>query len=680
MSQNILKYNQAIAIGALDVNPSNPPVGTLYYDTVTDEIKVYKVTWELLATQAYVNSIVATAAANLTLSNLTAPTAVNVPLLPDSTDSRELGSFTTRWGSSWFFTANSNSFNVRDFTAPTAAESAILSMIDGVETPSGISNVAAIRLLNSLSSQPRNALAILTRNEPVASPDASRPILIETGTAQTNRNTGDIRLRTSTATGSGIRGAIGLEARQIDLAADILPTTSGSFSLGSSSLRFSSLFAFNANIVSTIALNGGVTNFTSGSNINGLESTLLSTSYTNGWSIQTENSATNTRPIRILSGNTTGGLSDSGLIEIKTGDVIGGTRGLIRLDGSAIDVTNKKIINLADPTNDQDAATKIYVDNAVSLSSGANLTLSNLTNPTSVNQDLIPSSHNSRSLGSASTNWLALYTNSIRDAGDNISINPINRLLETSGGVSTVDWEQSQLVTDNVVKLDWSGANISVNTRKITDLADPTNDQDAATKAYVDALSGGPNYTAGDGLELNGLEFSVLLDGDTLFKSSSGLKVNSASYPENIVPENDLTVSLGSSGNRWEQIYSGQNFVHKVHYRDQVSEDEYVIERAANTPVVPSGTAILDLGDIGVFSGHEIVIAATDSVTDHRAVYRITVAAKTNAANSSMTIQSTETGTVDAVITLVDNGANVALHIASTNGIAAKAKVTSYLA
>jgi hypothetical protein len=126
---------------------------------------------------------------------------------------------------------------------------------------------------------------------------------------------------------------------------------------------------------------------------------------------------------------------------------------------------------------------------------GANTSLSNLVGPTSINEDLVPNNHNSRSLGSASINWLALYTNSIRDAGNNISINPINRLLRTSGGVNTVDWQNSQLITDATVKLDWSGTDISVNTRKITNLSNPTNPQDAATKAYVDSVT--PDTTVG---------------------------------------------------------------------------------------------------------------------------------------------------------------------------------------
>lgn len=61
-----------------------------------------------------------------------------------------------------------------------------------------------------------------------------------------------------------------------------------------------------------------------------------------------------------------------------------------------------KITNVLDPTNPQDVATKNYVDG---FAGGANTALSNLTNPTSINQDLLPDSAAVRNLGSASLRW-----------------------------------------------------------------------------------------------------------------------------------------------------------------------------------------------------------------------------------------------------------------------------------
>lgn len=54
--------------------------------------------------------------------------------------------------------------------------------------------------------------------------------------------------------------------------------------------------------------------------------------------------------------------------------VIGADRGVIKLEPSThVDVSNKKIINVADPTADQDAANKRYVDNAIATAAPTDL-------------------------------------------------------------------------------------------------------------------------------------------------------------------------------------------------------------------------------------------------------------------------------------------------------------------
>lgn len=53
---------------------------------------------------------------------------------------------------------------------------------------------------------------------------------------------------------------------------------------------------------------------------------------------------------------------------------------------ASVSFNTQKITNVVDPTNPQDVATKNYVDTATS---GANTTLSNLTSPTAINQDLV---------------------------------------------------------------------------------------------------------------------------------------------------------------------------------------------------------------------------------------------------------------------------------------------------
>ncbi len=65
------------------------------------------------------------------------------------------------------------------------------------------------------------------------------------------------------------------------------------------------------------------------------------------------------------------------------------------------------------------------------------------------------------------------------------------------------------------------GTEMNLNSKKITSLADPTSDQDAATKKYVDDNDSDTTYSAGDGLDLTSTTFSLDL------KSGGGLKIDS---------------------------------------------------------------------------------------------------------------------------------------------------------
>lgn len=203
------------------------------------------------------------------------------------------------------------------------------------------------------------------------------------------------------------------------------------------------------------------------------------------------------------------------------------------------------ITGLTAPVNPSDAATKAYVDG---VSGGANTTLSNLTSPVAVNQDILPDGSNSRNLGATSAFWagivsagVAAQTISFRvNAGvasgagevassDSVTLpdgatqnvmrvrsiqvgrplvlmtddftggNGADVKIETQNRVSTDNSGSILLYTGSVVsgtrgQVVINASQLDMSSTKIVNLADPTNPQDAATKAYVDGLPSGSNY------------------------------------------------------------------------------------------------------------------------------------------------------------------------------------------
>lgn len=106
----------------------------------------------------------------------------------------------------------------------------------------------------------------------------------------------------------------------------------------------------------------------------------------------------------------------------------------------------------------------------------ANVTLSNLTAPTAINVAPLPGTDNTLGLGSASKRWLTADITSVKASA-----------IQNTSGVTAIDVTSQQLETGGTVKLDWSGTNIDINTRKIVNVVDPSAAQDVATKNYSDA-------------------------------------------------------------------------------------------------------------------------------------------------------------------------------------------------
>lgn len=211
----------------------------------------------------------------------------------------------------------------------------------------------------------------------------------------------------------------------------------------------------------------------------------------------------------------------------------------IKLDWSAADVSlnTRKLINVVDPSAAQDAATKNYADTQDALK--ANKALDNLAS-VAINASLLPGVDNSINLGSTAKRWSKLYAVQANDLSDVKSVDIQARQLFSSAGAAVAGW---------------STANLDLLSNKIVSLANPTAAQDAATKAYVDAVATGltpkasvqaataavlsntPTYsngTAGVGATLTaGSNGALVIDGYTVLLNQRVLVKNQASGFQN---------------------------------------------------------------------------------------------------------------------------------------------------
>jgi hypothetical protein len=193
-----------------------------------------------------------------------------------------------------------------------------------------------------------------------------------------------------------------------------------------------------------------------------------------------------------------------------------GQSGSITLDAPVIisnnlDLNNNKIINLANPTNPQDSATKYYVDNAggivtlIGNITGSGALNTNITTTLNMTLDEIPSPTNNVNLNSYKIINL-LDPTLAQDATTknyvDTRIIPISQLAGYVSSIATYlrgdgTWANFNTAA-TALRLDQFAVptnSINLNSQKIINLGTPTLSTDAATKGYVDGAVGGVAIT-----------------------------------------------------------------------------------------------------------------------------------------------------------------------------------------
>lgn len=124
---------------------------------------------------------------------------------------------------------------------------------------------------------------------------------------------------------------------------------------------------------------------------------------------------------------------------------------------------------------------------------GANKTLSNLTSPVALNQDLLPASNFSADLGSNILNFSSGFIANVKGQTGVFTTNVQTPIILDGSGNDSIYPASRQLIANDAstVMLNWATpGTLNASTNRITNVVDPTSPQDAATKNYVDTHTG----------------------------------------------------------------------------------------------------------------------------------------------------------------------------------------------
>jgi len=384
------------------VTPSNPPAGSnkLYFKS---DNKLYSLTSAGVETEIGSGG----GGANTTLSNLTNPTAINQSLLPSPSVTYSLGSTSTRWAA-----VHSQDFFGDLFRLQDISGSSIYGLLGTFQTtPSGVTNSTAFLSGPAMT----GPLSVYTVSNATADANATKDLRLETGnkTAGTG-DSGGLYLQTGTSAG-GSRGSVFINEVSLGAASNGYvwtlqdsATGEGAWAAaggGGANTALSNLDAttdLNSQLIFNplTSPNAGMKTQNDGSseNINVTSGDASSVAGTSGYANISTGTATNSGgqsgDIRLLTGTAS---QQSGQVRIETNTVSAGagiTGDIIIGTGSTSGGQTRGKIYLQDGT--QGTSGHVWTSTGVNgegawaaASGGANTTLSNLTSPTAINQDLI---------------------------------------------------------------------------------------------------------------------------------------------------------------------------------------------------------------------------------------------------------------------------------------------------
>jgi hypothetical protein len=291
----------------------------------------------------------------------------------------------------------------------------------------------------------------------------------------------------------------------------------------------------------------------------------------------------------------------------------------------SVDVSSAKIINVATPTNNTDAANKEYVDEvaeglrakpAVELATTANLTAT---------YDNGPSNDGVGATLTATTNGAFPTIDGVTLTSTTLGQNGVLVKNQTAGlengryNLITVGDGSNPWVLERCALCDESdeipGAYVFVKsgtlyagTGWVQVVTDPATFQIGVDPIFVFQFSGAGTYTAGAGLDLNGTEFSVETNGITnaMLRQSAGLSVvgRSANSTGNVA---DITAASDNEVLRRSGTSIGFGSVATGGIADNAVTDDKIRDSAALSVIGNATNSTANPADIAAASDHQVL-------------------------------------------------------------------------